>query len=222
MKNSGEPDRFVHERALLARGVRSIAGVDEAGRGPLAGPVMAAAVILPLAWIQNGMPESLRLLNDSKQLSERQRDAMFEELTRCPEVFHGIARLDSAEVDRWNILAATHRAMNQALEQLKPPPDHVLVDGLPVPTLDNRHTALVKGDSLSYSIAAASVLAKVTRDRVMIEYDRQYPEYGFAGHKGYGTARHLEALNRHGPCPIHRRSFAPVRQIRLPLAFPQS
>jgi ribonuclease HII len=120
--------------------------------------------------------------------------------------------VDAAQIDEINILQATHRAMNDALAKLNPPPQHALVDGRPVKTMRVPQTAIVKGDARSYSIAAASVLAKVTRDRLMLEFDRQFPEYGFAGHKGYGTARHLAAIAAHGPCPIHRKSFAPLKQ----------
>lgn len=207
-------DRFEHERALLARGVQVIAGIDEAGRGPLAGPVVAAAVILPVGWINGGMPQPLRELNDSKQLSEAQRETFFEVLMATPEVRHGIAECDAELIDRINILQATHLAMNRALTALGVVPAHALVDGREVKTLAVAHTALVKGDSLSYSIAAASVLAKVTRDRQMLEWDRRHPEYGFAEHKGYGTPQHLEAIARNGPCPIHRRSFAPLKPVQ--------
>ena len=205
-------DRFLHERELLARGCRRLAGVDEAGRGPLAGPVLAAAFVFPAAWILDGIPEAFCGLNDSKQLSEVRREAFFELLTRHAELQFCIAEVSPAEIDEVNILHATHRAMNRALAELKPAPDHVLVDGLAVKSMRLPQTPLVKGDSRSYSIAAASILAKVTRDRVMLEAERRWPGYGFAGHKGYPTPEHLDALRRLGPCPIHRRSFAPLRQ----------
>ena len=205
-------DRFLHERELLARGCRRLAGVDEAGRGPLAGPVVAAAVVFPVAWILEGIPVPLRELNDSKQVSESRREEFFRWLTDHAEIQFHIAESSPAEIDAVNILQATHRAMNRALEHLKPAPDHVLVDGLSVKSMRLPQTPLVKGDSRSYSIAAASILAKVTRDRVMQEAEAQWPGYGFARHKGYPTADHLEALRRLGPCPIHRRSFAPLRQ----------
>ncbi len=210
-------DRLAFERALWDRQVRRVAGVDEAGRGPLAGPVVAAAVVLPHSLHETGVPSEWRRLNDSKQLTPRQREAYFTLLLACNQVLSGIARVEAAQIDRLNILRATHLAMSLALDQLRPGPQHALVDGRPVPGLRCPHTAIVKGDARSYSIAAASVLAKVTRDRIMLEYDRQYPEYGFAEHKGYPTSAHLAALERHGPCPIHRRSFAPVqpRQIEL-------
>lgn len=212
MKPPPDPDRFAHERELWARGFIRVAGVDEAGRGPLAGPVVAAAVILPDGWRHSGIPETLRGLNDSKQLTAAQRENFFAAIQALPEISHGLARVEAGRIDEINILQATHQAMNLALAQLTPPPEHALVDGRPVRSLRFPQTALVKGDSLSYSIAAASVLAKVTRDRLMLQYDRQWPAYGFAEHKGYGTPQHLAALAAHGPCPIHRRSFAPIRQ----------
>lgn len=207
-------DRFEFEAALWAAGCVRVAGVDEAGRGPLAGPVVAAAVVLPPRWQTDGLPAALRGLNDSKQLTETRREEFFALLTGCAEVCFAIAEVDAVTIDRINILQATHRAMNEALAQLHPAPEHVLVDGRPVKSLRFPQTALVKGDARSYSIAAASVLAKVTRDRLAADWDRQWPEYGFAVHKGYGTPQHLEALRRLGPCPIHRRSFAPLKQAQ--------
>jgi len=204
-------DRFKFERALWQKNLTRVAGVDEAGRGPLAGPVVAAAAILPSRWVQSGLPPELKGLNDSKQLTVLQREKFFAFLTVCGEVEFAIARIDAARIDEINILKATHRAMNAALAQLRPPPQHALVDGRPVATLRVRQTAIVKGDARSYSIAAASVLAKVTRDRLMREFDVQFPDYGFAEHKGYGTARHRAAIEKFGACPIHRKSFAPLK-----------
>ena len=212
-------DRFLHERARFASGIERVAGVDEAGRGPLAGPVVAAAVILPRAWVLEGSPDAFADLNDSKQLTEAQRDRFFAGLTGDPAVRFAIAAVEPSVIDEINILQATHRAMNQALADLGDDVDHALVDGRPVRSLRWPQTALVKGDSLSYSIAAASVLAKVTRDRVMREADAKWPGYGFAGHKGYPTPEHLEAVARLGPCPIHRLSFAPLRRPE-PELFP--
>ncbi len=209
MKHNLAADRFEFERALLREGLTQIAGVDEAGRGPLAGPVVAAAVVFPADWIQAGLPAELAGLNDSKQLTEKQRETFFAFLTARPEIRFAIASVEVEVIDRINILQATHRAMNDALAPLQP--QHALVDGLRVRSLRFPQTPLVKGDARSYSIAAASVLAKVTRDRLMREFDRQWPAYGFARHKGYGTARHLAALAAHGPSPIHRRSFAPLK-----------
>jgi ribonuclease HII len=212
-------DRFLHERELSARGLTRLAGVDEAGRGPLAGPVVAAAVIFPASWFAGGFPDELRGLNDSKQLTEAQREKFFARLTEHPEIRFAIAQCEPAVIDAINILQAAHRAMNDALRQLQPCPQHVLVDGLRVKSLILPQTPLVKGDARSYSIAAASVLAKVTRDRLMLAADVRWPHYGFAKHKGYPTPEHLAALAELGPCPIHRRSFAPLRRPE-PELFP--
>ena len=204
-------NRLDFERDLWSRKFTLVAGVDEAGRGPLAGPVVAAAVMLPVAWATSGVDPRLTELNDSKQLTEAQRETFFQIITTHSDIHHAIAIVDAATIDRINILQATHRAMNTALAQLQPQPQHALVDGRPVKSLTLPQTALVKGDSRSYSIAAASVLAKVTRDRMMQELDGQFPGYGFAIHKGYGVPQHLAAIEKLGPCPIHRMSFAPLK-----------
>jgi ribonuclease HII len=197
------------ERQLWAQGIPLVAGIDEAGRGPLAGPVVAAAVILSANF-------SLPGLNDSKKLSEKVREEFFEKLTQGPtNVLYGIGMADSAEIDRFNILKATHLAMKRAVEALPVRPDHLLIDGRDVPLLAGRRTAIVDGDALSRSIAAASVIAKVTRDRLMNSWHTEYPDYDFDHNKGYATAAHLEKLRIHGPCPIHRRSFEPVVQPTL-------
>jgi ribonuclease HII len=209
--------RLDHERKLRAGGFERIAGVDEAGRGPLAGPVVAAAVILPATWIDFGLPDELQGLNDSKQLSASQRARYHDHLIATTGLTFAVARLEADAIDALNILRATHEAMRRALRALGCAVDHVLVDGLPVLDLGWPHTALVQGDARSYSIAAASVLAKAVRDRLMLEHDRRYPLYGFAVHKGYPTAAHLAALARHGPCPIHRRTFAPLRAHQMEL-----
>jgi ribonuclease HII len=209
--------RFSFELALVEQGRTRIAGVDEAGRGPLAGPVFAAAVIFPSQWIVNGLPKPLHAVNDSKQLSPDQRESLFAELTSRPEILFAIAQVPEQMIDQINILQATHRAMNLALAQFNPAPQHVLVDGLRVKTMPWPQTAIVSGDALSYSIAAASILAKVSRDRLMIQLDGQYPGYGFAEHKGYGTPEHLAAIQARGPCPIHRQSFAPFRPTQSDL-----
>jgi ribonuclease HII len=198
------------EERLRASGFCTVAGVDEAGRGPLAGPVVAAAVILPAGFLH---PR----LNDSKKLSEKTRASLFTELSEAPDVASAVVEVGPEEIDRLNILRATHEAMRRAVAKLLPEPDHVLIDGLPVRPFPKPQTALVGGDGLSLSIAAASIFAKVTRDRLMLALDAQYPQYAFAQHKGYGTALHLARLQMHGPCPAHRRSFAPVRQLLLPL-----
>ena len=208
-------NRLAHERELWRKGATIVAGVDEAGCGPLAGPVVAAAVVFPHAWLEAGLDRKLRGLNDSKQLTEEQREKFFSILTAHPDIGFAIASVDAETIDRINILEAAHRAMNLALDQLQPPPQHVLVDGRPVKSMPFPNTALVKGDARSYSIAAASVLAKVTRDRMMREFDQLYPGYGFAEHKGYGTPQHLDALQRLGACPIHRKSFAPLKVKEL-------
>jgi ribonuclease HII len=211
MARASQVDRFEFERALWQKKITRVAGVDEAGRGPLAGPVVAVAAILPMQWVESGLPSELEGLNDSKQLTGIQREKFFAFLTSCGEVKFAIAQTDAAQIDEINILQATHRAMNDALVQLQPAAEHILVDGCAVKTMRVPQTAIVKGDARSYSIAAASVLAKVTRDRLMLEFHRQWPDYGFSEHKGYGTAQHLAAIAAHGPCPIHRRSFAPLK-----------
>lgn len=210
-------DMLHFERELLADGIFLIAGVDEAGRGPLAGPVVAAAVVFPERWLREGLPEPLRRINDSKQLSAGLREELCGLLTGHPEIVFAISEADPAHIDRINILQATHWAMNEALQKLSRVPQHALVDGLRVKSLKYPQTALVQGDSRSYSIAAASILAKVTRDRQMVRLDAEYPGYGFAEHKGYSTKAHLEALKRLGPTPVHRRSFAPLKGEQLGL-----
>jgi ribonuclease HII len=202
---------FEFELPLWRSGVARIAGVDEAGRGPLAGPVVAAAAVLPVRWADTGLPAELSGLNDSKQLTEAQREKFFAFITACGEIEFAVAEAGPAVIDEINILQATHRAMNEALGRLRPLPAHALVDGRPVKTLRLPQTAIVKGDARSFSIAAASVLAKVTRDRTMLRFHEQYPGYGFAEHKGYGTAKHLAAIEKLGACPIHRKSFAPLK-----------
>ncbi len=196
---------FSRERALHARGIFFVAGVDEAGRGPLAGPVVAAAVILSRNFAGTG-------LDDSKKLTARRREALFTALTSQHGIHWAVAEATVGEIDRLNILRATHLAMARAVAALPQAPEHALVDGLPVNGLPVPHTALVGGDGLSWSIAAASIIAKVTRDRLMLELDAQFPQYGFARHKGYAVRGHLEALRLHGSSPVHRRSFAPVAQ----------
>jgi len=210
-------NRLSRECELWQQGLSFVAGVDEAGCGPLAGPVAAAAVVFPRAWLETGLFSKLRGLNDSKQLTEEQREKYFSIITSHPEVRHAIATVDVQMIDQINIRQAAWRAMNLALDQLQPRPEHVLVDGLKIKWLPYPQTALVDGDCKSYSIAAASVLAKVTRDRIMREMDRQYPGYGFAEHKGYSTPRHYAAIEKLGPCAIHRRSFAPFKPKELEL-----
>ena len=202
------PCTLDYEKNLRAQGIHGIAGIDEAGRGPLAGPVVCAAVILP-------HPIDLPGLDDSKKLTPRRRESLYSKITGNPAIRWSVVHITSEEIDRLNILRATHAGMRRAWEKLDPRPAHALIDGLPVPDFPCPQTALVGGDGLSLSIAAASVIAKVERDRAMLEYDRLYPEYGFAKHKGYPTAEHFAKLREHGPCPIHRKSFAPVAQAEL-------
>jgi ribonuclease HII len=210
-------DRLRLERSLIAQGVHRIAGVDEAGRGPLAGPVTAAAVVFPQTWLREGLPAEFHDLNDSKQLSPAEREFFFIGITSNPQILWRAASVEAPRIDALNILRATHEAMRRALSEIQPPPEHILLDGCPAPLLDCPQTPVIKGDSLSYTIAAASVIAKVTRDRLMLAYDHLYPGYGFATHKGYATPDHFDALRRLGPCPIHRRSFAPLKPIQTEL-----
>lgn len=182
-----------------------IAGVDEAGRGPLAGPVVAAAVILDDL-------RPIKGLNDSKKLTALRRERLFDEI-RAKALCCSIAQASVEEIDALNILQATMLAMRRAVEGLRLKPAKVLVDGNRLPTLDVLADAIVGGDALVPSISAASILAKVTRDRWCAELDVQYPQYGFAGHKGYGTAEHLAALKAHGACPQHRKTFRPVTDV---------
>lgn len=187
-----------YERQYGGEGL--IAGVDEAGRGPLAGPVVAAAVILyPGAEILG--------INDSKQISEKKREALYPEIIE-KSMAVGVGIVSAGKIDEINILQATYEAMRKAVRSLCFRPDLLLVDAVTIPGLEGiRQVPIIKGDAKSLSIGAASIVAKVTRDRMMRELDELYPEYGFAGHKGYGTAAHIEALRQFGPCPIHRRSF---------------
>jgi ribonuclease HII len=201
---------FRYERKLRATGVIRIAGIDEAGRGALAGPVIAAAVVLPEKFRH-------RKLNDSKQLAPELREEIYDELASNTEITWAVGAVDHIEIDRINILRATHQAMRIALAALPLPPEHVLVDGLPVFPFPFPQTAIIDGDCYSLSIAAASVIAKVTRDRMMRDFCAQFPEYCFGQHKGYSTELHLTRLHEFGPCPIHRRSFEPVAQPLLAL-----
>ena len=194
------------EKLLWSKGVSLVAGIDEAGRGPLAGPVVAAVAVLPAKFSMAG-------LNDSKQLAEEFREEIFEALiANGALVCYGIGIAEPAEIDRFNILRATFLAMQRAIATLPMQPEHLLIDGLPVPVFQQPQTAIVGGDGKSKSIAAASVIAKVTRDRMMRKWHSEFPQYSFDRNKGYGTREHLESLQIHGPCPIHRRSFAPVSQ----------
>ncbi len=201
---------FRYEKKLRAIGVARIAGIDEAGRGALAGPVVAAAVVLPEKFRH-------RRLNDSKQLAPELREEIYCELISNPEVRWAVGIVDSIEIDRINILRASHRAMRLAIEALIEQPEHVLIDGLPVIPFPLPQTAIIDGDCISLSIAAASVIAKVMRDRMMRDFCAEFPQYSFSQHKGYGTELHLLKLHEFGPCPIHRQSFEPVAQPLLAL-----
>ena len=199
MKNKQPTDLWAYEREAFADGVKLVCGVDEAGRGPLAGPVCAAAVILPPELVIPG-------LNDSKKLTDKKRRELYDVIT-AEAVSYGIAFASEKEIDEINILQATFLAMARAMEKLTPQPELALIDGNRAKDFGLPVRTIVKGDSLSASIAAASILAKVTRDRLMEQYDEAYPQYGFAIHKGYGTKRHYEALREFGPSPIHRMTF---------------
>ena len=201
------------EQEAWTGGLLHVAGVDEAGRGPLAGPVVAAAVAFAKDFLEAEAERTLAGLDDSKKLPAARREFFHALLSACPHARIGVASASVEEIDSLNILRATHLAMARAVAQLAPLPDLALVDGLPVRGLPVPHRAIVGGDAASLSIAAASVMAKVTRDRLMVELAAQFPAYGFERHKGYGTREHLEALRRHGPCPAHRKSFAPVAQL---------
>lgn len=196
---------FCNERNYLEQGHTVVAGIDEAGRGPLAGPVVVGAVILPLDCY---IPQ----LNDSKKLTARQREKVYldiKEQAICAEYYI----VDHDIIDNINIYQATVYGMYSVIDNLKQKPQAVLIDAVPLPQLEIPFLSLVGGDGLSASIAAASIIAKVTRDRLMLQYDEQYPQYGFRHHKGYGTPEHLAAIQKYGPCPIHRRSFEPMKSM---------
>ena len=195
------------ERSLAAQGYAAIAGLDEVGRGPLAGPVVAGAVVLP--WRKRS--PWLRRLRDSKVIAPRQRSDLAAIIRE--ETDWGIGVVSSERIDRLGIAEGTRQAMLQALASLASPPDHVLLDGRPLHLNDHPTLAIIHGDALCISIAAASIVAKDARDAMMDEEEQRFPGYGFGRHKGYGTSAHMEALRELGPCPIHRRSFAPVRAL---------
>lgn len=199
------PDMEIEKR-VCGGGVLVVAGVDEAGRGPLAGPVMAAAVVLPEGYGHGK-------LTDSKQLTARQRERIYEELRGDGRILIGSGEASVEEIDRVNILRATHLAMERAVRALPLEVGYCLIDGLPVPRFPWAHEGVVKGDGLSLSIAAASVVAKVERDRWIERAAEDWPQYAFAQHKGYGTELHLQLLRKYGPCPLHRRTFQPVAQM---------
>lgn len=197
------------EKALSLNGYSYIAGIDEVGRGPLAGPVVAAAVIVPSKLKRSSWLEHVK---DSKLLSSYQREFLFEPIKEMV-VSHGIGIVSSQTIDIFGIAGATRLAMKQAIEQLSPKPDYLLIDYVKLPEVFLPQKGIVHGDNLCFSIACASIIAKVTRDRLMVHLDTIYPGYGLARHKGYGTKEHINCLRRLGPCPIHRRSFRPVKDV---------
>lgn len=209
MKEEAERERVMHmyslETAYYNDGIYHVAGIDEAGRGPVAGPVMVAAVILPPYWECPG-------LNDSKKLSAAKRDALYDKIMAEAVAVSCVAKSE-LEIDALDIYHATMQGMYEAAAGLAVPTEAVLIDAMPLKDLTVPHQSVVHGDSQSASIAAASIIAKVTRDRVMMEYDEAYPQYGFAVHKGYLTQRHVDAIRQYGPCPIHRRSFEPIKSM---------
>ncbi len=197
---------YDEEEALLQCGYSYVAGIDEVGRGPLAGPVVAGVVILPPrphgAWLDG--------ITDSKAMTAPQRERSYEHILQNAWAW-ATGEASAEEIDEIGIVPATALAMRRAVDSLALMPQYLLIDAFPLPDIEIPQKAIVKGDALSLSIAAASIVAKVTRDRIMAEFDREYPQYGFAGHKGYGSAEHIRQIETHGPCPIHRYSFAPVR-----------
>ena len=188
------------DKEFFDMGMNYICGIDEAGRGPLAGPVVVASVVMP-------KDSMLEWVNDSKKVTEKRREILYDKIIE-EAISYGIAIIDQEEIDDINILQATKKGLTEAVTSMELKPDVILVDALTgIDTLGIPYKSIIKGDANSYSIAAASILAKVTRDRIMREWDKVYPEYGFAGHKGYGTAKHIQAIREHGLCPIHRKTF---------------
>ena len=199
-----EEERLINlkkiETEFFDKGIKYIAGIDEAGRGPLAGPVVVASVIMP----EDSMIEGV---NDSKKISENKREKLYEIIIK-EAISYSVGIVYQEEIDEINILQATKKALTMAVERLEVKPNIILVDALTgIDTLGIPFESIIKGDAKCYSIAAASIIAKVTRDRIMREWDKVYPEYGFASHKGYGTAKHIAAIKEYGPCPLHRKTF---------------
>jgi ribonuclease HII len=203
---SKSESRTLFEEMGYKKGFKIIAGTDEAGRGPLAGPVVAAACIFPRHLI-------VEEIKDSKLLTVEKREELYHFLVNYPQIDFGIGIVENDRIDEINILQASLEAMEIAVKQLKTNPDYLLVDGVQLPKTEILSKGIIKGDKQSQSIGAASILAKYTRDQIMIKHHGKWPQYGFDQHKGYGTKKHLEALTKHGPCPIHRRSFEPIKSM---------
>jgi len=201
-------DLYQYDESLRKKGYLRIAGIDEAGRGPLAGPVVAAAVVFSKSIKIEG-------LRDSKKVREKEREILYPEVLRFSEDV-GVGIVGHEEIDRLNILRATRLAMQYAVEDLSKPPDILVIDALSLPSIPIRQVSIIKGESISASIAAASIVAKFVRDKIMMEYHRQYPQYNFEKHKGYCTKEHLDMIRLYGPCPIHRKSFQRVMSVDLP------
>jgi len=202
---------FTVEKEIFGRGAGLIGAIDEAGRGPLAGPVVAACVLVEPGF--NYGAEDLKWVRDSKKLSSKRRAGLFEAITGSFSAI-GVGICEPDTIDRMNILQASFLAMKKAIGALKAKPDYIILDGgLTIPNTTINQTAIKRGDATVFSIAAASIIAKVTRDRIMLEWHERFPDYGFDKHKGYGTKLHMDSLEKHGPCPIHRKSFAPVRKL---------
>ena len=195
-----------YEKKIREKGFEYVAGIDEVGRGPLAGPVVAAACILPANF-------SLKYINDSKKLTPKMREKLFFQLLSNKEIYYGYGVIDAETIDEVNILEATFLAMKQAIFNLPKAPDYILFDGNQMPDIKIPKEGIIKGDSLSISIAAASIIAKHLRDKIMEGYHEKFPKYYFHEHKGYGTKKHMAAINQHGPCKIHRRSFEPIKSL---------
>lgn len=188
------------EKELMEKGFKTICGIDEAGRGPLAGPVVVASVIMPADSMIEGV-------NDSKKISEKKREKLYDQIIE-EAICYGVGIVDNVGIDEMNILNATKKGLTMSLQELTVKPDLIIVDALThIDTLGIPYESIIKGDAKCYSIAAASIIAKVTRDRIMREWDEIYPQYGFIQHKGYGTAKHIQAIKEYGLCPIHRRTF---------------
>jgi ribonuclease HII len=201
-------DLYQYDESLRKKGYSRIAGIDEAGRGPLAGPVVAAAVVFSKTIKIEG-------LRDSKKVPEKEREILYSEVLRFSEDV-GVGIVGHEEIDRLNILRATRLAMQYAVQDLSKPPDILVIDALSLPSIPIRQLSIIKGESISASVAAASIVAKFVRDKIMMEYHRQYPQYNFEKHKGYSTREHLDMIKIYGPCPIHRKSFHRVMSLELP------